>query len=310
MLSVVFAPKFLVLYLFIASATYIHLRGKVRHTVWRQLTDHSTFLAPLNTLIALSSSVPVRPMVDVERFPELAPLRIQWEMIRDEALALNDAGQIRPSEKYNDVAFNTFFRRGWKRFYLKWYGDPLPSAQALCPKTVELVQSIPTINAALFTLLPPGARLGDHRDPFAGSLRFHLGLVTPNDDACRIYIDGTPYSWRDGEAVMFDETFIHSAINETDKTRIILFCDIARPINNPIVRAITRFVTLYVVRITATQNVDTEQVGAINRVSGAIYAMKRFFERAKKANRRLYYLAKYILFAGVIYLIFIAGFRR
>ena len=76
----------------------------------------------------------------------------------------------------------------------------------------------------MFALLPPGGKLDAHRDPFAGSLRYHLGLVTPNSDKCRILVDGVPRVWRDGEAFMFDETFIHSAENTTDVSRMILFC--------------------------------------------------------------------------------------
>ena len=150
------------------------------------------------------------------QLPELAQLRDNWQVMRDEALALMGEGQIRAATGHNDLGFNSFFKEGWKRFYLKWYGAPLPSAQALCPKTVALVESLPSVNAAMFALLPPGGKLNRHRDPFAGSLRYHLGLSTPNSDACRIFIDGEPYSWRDGEDVLFDETFIHSAENKTD----------------------------------------------------------------------------------------------
>ncbi len=63
--------------------------------------------------------------------------------------------------------------------------------------------------------------------------------MTPNSDLCRIYIDGTPYAWRDGQDILFDETFIHSVNNETDETRLILFCDVARPMRTVIVRAST-----------------------------------------------------------------------
>jgi beta-hydroxylase len=296
--------KFLILYLYIASAVYVHFRGRVRHGFVRQLTDHSTFLAPLNMVITLFSAVPRKPILDVQKFSDLRPLRDHWTTIRDEALTLFEAGHIRGSDKHNDVAFNTFFRRGWKRFYLKWYDDVLPSAQQLCPKTVELVQSIPSVNAALFALLPAGGKLGEHRDPFAGSLRYHLGLITPNDDACRIYIDGTPYSWRDGQDIVFDETYIHSAANDTDQTRVILFCDVARPVHTSVVRGLNRFITKHIVKATATQNTEDEPIGAVNKVSGYVYAAKRFFERAKKANRRLYYMAKYAVMLGLLYLIF------
>ena len=90
-------------------------------------------------------------------------------------------------------------------------GHDLASAAQKCPRTVELLNQIPSIKAAMFASLPPGARLVRHRDPYAGSLRYHLGLRTPNSDQCRIFVDGEMYSWKDGEAVMFDETYIHRA---------------------------------------------------------------------------------------------------
>jgi beta-hydroxylase len=272
------APKFIVVYAFVASALYVHFRGRVRHTFVRQLKDHSTIFAPYNTLMYLFSAVPSKPFVDVQRLPELAKLRENWQVMRDEALGLMGEGQIRAATGHNDLGFNSFFKEGWKRFYLKWYGEPLPSAQALCPKTVALVESLPTVNAAMFALLPPGGKLNRHRDPFAGSLRYHLGLVTPNSDECRIFIDGEPYSWRDGQDVLFDETFIHSAENKTDITRIILFCDVARPLHTRWMTAVNRWVSRNIIRASATQNVETEHVGAANRIYamlGAAATLKR-----------------------------------
>ncbi len=307
MLQTALAPQLLVLYVFVGSALYIHFRGRVRHTFARQLTDHSTFIAPYNALVYAFSGVPSKPYVDVNTFPDLQPLRDNWEIIRDEAMQLYDAGHIRAAEKNNDIAFNTFFKRGWKRFYLKWYGDTMPSAAALCPKTVAMVNAIPSVNAALFALLPPGSKLGEHRDPFAGSLRFHLGLSTPNSDKCSITVDGERYSWRDGEAVMFDETFIHSAVNDSDTTRIILFCDITRPLKTPVMRGINNFMIRHVVKATAAQNDDGEAVGVVNKFSANVYQLKNFFKKAKSANRTVYYATKYALLGGAFYFLFLSG---
>jgi len=68
------APKFIVVYVFFASMMYIHLRGRVRHKFYRQLTDHSTFLGPYNALMYMFSVVAVSPKKKIERFPELRQL--------------------------------------------------------------------------------------------------------------------------------------------------------------------------------------------------------------------------------------------
>ena len=44
----------------------------------RQLTDHSTFMAPYNVLAYLFSAVPNQPYLDVAQLPDLAPLRDNW----------------------------------------------------------------------------------------------------------------------------------------------------------------------------------------------------------------------------------------
>lgn len=250
--------------------------------------------------------MPTKPYLEVRDFPELNRVRDNWQMIREEALKLFGEGHIRAAAKYNDLGFNSFFRTGWKRFYLKWYGDPLPSARDLCPGTVELLQSVPSINAAMFALLPPGGRLVRHRDPFAGSLRYHLGLVTPNSEKCRIIVDGQAYYWRDGEDVMFDETYIHYAENETAQTRLILFCDVERPLSNPIIAAVNRWVSRHVIKASETQNVDGERIGLLNRIFGYVYRVRLLGKRIKARNRGVYYLLKWLLIGGLLYWIFVA----
>jgi beta-hydroxylase len=291
--------------LLLLAVLHITLRGRVRHSLWRQITDHSTFMAPYNSVMYLSSAVPTTPYVDVELFPELQPLREQWRVIRDEGLQLFHDAHIRAASRYNDLGFNSFFRSGWKRFYLKWYEDFLPSARALCPKTTALLAGIPSVKAAMFAMLPPGARLNRHRDPFAGSLRFHLGLSTPNSPDCRIVVDGEPYFWKDGEAVMFDETYIHYAENRTDMPRLILFCDIDRPLSNPLARFLNRSVGRRLLQASATQNVAGEHVGVFNRIFGWVYRIRLAAKRLKAWNRTTYYALKWLLVGVLLYAIFL-----
>jgi beta-hydroxylase len=293
-------PKFLILLSFAAAGAFVHFRGRVRHSIARQLTDHSTFMAPYNTLMYAFSAVPARPFIDVGNFPELKILQENWQTIRDEGLRLFDEGYIRAASKYNDLGFNSFFKSGWKRFYLKWYDDPLPSARALCPTTTALVEKIPSIHAAMFALLPPGARLPSHRDPFAGSLRYHLGLKTPNSEQCRIIVDGELYYWKDGEAVVFDETYIHRAENQTEQNRLILFCDIERPLSNPIGRFLNRYIGQPLARAAATQNLEGDKVGFLNRLFGIAYQFRLLAKRIKQWNRTVYYFVKWTLIGGLL----------
>lgn len=297
--------KWIVLAVFLACGLYVHRRGRVRHRLGRQLTDHSTFMAPINCLMYGFSRVPTTPYVDPALFPELEPLRRYWQEIREEALNLRELQKIKASDQYNDVGFNSFFRRGWKRFYLKWYDEAHPSASALCPLTTELLRAIPSVKAAMFTELPPGSHLHPHRDPFAGSLRLHLGLATPNDDGCYISVDGEKYSWRDGEWVMFDETYIHYAKNETDGDRVILFCDVERPVTQRWVRSVNRWVGRHLVAAAASPNEAGDRTGGLNRAFKYFYAVRLRAKALRARNQRLYYALKWSILAVILAAIFL-----
>jgi beta-hydroxylase len=285
------SPRWLALGALVVSAAFVHFRGRVRLKFTRQITDHSTFTAPYNSLVYLFSRTPNRPYHEVTDFPELRTLRDNWRVFREEGLALMNAGHIREATGPNDVGFHTFFKRGWKRFYLKWYGEWPPSALRLCPRSAALLQAIPSVKGAMFALLPPGGKLGRHRDPFAGSLRYHLGLDTPNHDDCWIEVDGVRRSWRDGEAMIFDETYVHEAFNGCDTTRLILFCDVERPLPPPM-DAVNRAVMRSVMNATHAPNMEGESIGAINRLYGHVAGAIEAGKRLKARDRRLYYLIK------------------
>jgi beta-hydroxylase len=299
------APKFLVLYVFVFSSLYVHFRGRARFSILRQLGNHSTLMAPYNVLMYAFSAVPARPYLDLRDFPDLAKLRDNWETIRDEACALLNEGGLKADKNHVDLGFNSFFQRGWRRFYLKWYDAPPPSALALCPKTVALLQSIPSINAALLTFLPPHSRLNEHRDPSAASLRYQLGLVTPNSDDCFIDVDGEHYSWRDGGDVLFDETYLHFVENRTDKSRLVLLCDVERPLHWAPIRALNRLFERVILRAAGTRNEQTEHVGWVNRLYQPVGVLKDWLKRIKGMNKPVFNAIKYVFIAGSLYWIFL-----
>src|SRR5438067_300921 len=219
--------KWLAMGVYLVSVLHVHLRGKARLPLRRQLVDQSTFMAPINVFMHLFSRAPSTAFIPAVDLPELGPLTQHWRTIRAEAEQLLTLRQgLQDSE---DPNLDAFLKKGWKHFYLKWYDAVHTSARQLCPQTFALLQAIPAVKVATFAELPPGGIIRPHRDPFAGWVRYHLGLATPGSPGCFIEVDGERHCWRDGQALIFDETYLHWAANHSRRGRLILLCDIERP---------------------------------------------------------------------------------
>ncbi len=292
--------KLILLTAFFSSIAYAQFRGRTRQPWRRQIFGHSTLMAPLNAMMYLLSRVPTAPYVSVDLFDGLRELESHWHEIRDEAEAMAEMRRIRAAEHNDDAGFNSFFKEGWKRFYLKWYVVSPPSALRYCPRTVELLRRTDCVKAALFAELPAGAKLNPHRDPYAGSMRYHLGLSTPNDDQCRIWVDGEPYSWRDGEGVVFDETFVHWVRNDTDRSRLILLCDLERPLRFRWAETLNRAFARHVMSAAAAPNDSGDRTGLIGRLFRFSFVAGQYRRRFKNWNPLLYKLTRYGLIVALI----------
>ena len=283
----------------LGSMAYVYaMRGYVRYDSFVEYLQKGwPIFTPYNCLLYLFTRPKARhPIMDMSEFPELKSLRDNWEIIAEEGKRLMEQGSFDAttdpdSSSYYDVGFRTFYKYGWSKFYLSWYGYTHESAKQTCPKTVELISKIPNVNGALFTMLPPGGQLTRHLDPFASSLRYHLGLATPNDDACFINVDGQTYSWRDGEELLFDETYLHFVKNNSDQSRLILMCEVERPmsmmgriVNWPYKQIITAF---------TVPNTELDKRGFANRTFQTLMPLFEKSKTLKETNLFLYKILKY-----------------
>lgn len=182
------------------------------------------FTALPNLLIAWDAPHPpiLRAGDILPLFPGAARLREHHKVIREEALAARTA-------KLDSVFFNKITDEKWSGLVLKWYG-PLTEESSQCPQTSALIESLPQVKLAMFSVLKPGAVFTPHTGPSRACLRYHLAVDAPGTADCAITVDGEPFVWNTGEDVMFDDTFVHSVRNDTDKTRIVLFLDVVRPV--------------------------------------------------------------------------------
>jgi len=182
-----------------------------------------------NTAVRTLTSAP--PVFDANAFPSHAIIKANWKDIQREAMTLYSKKEKMPDMDFYGTHnnFTDPSEKGWKTFVLKWYQEPASATRRACPRTSQIIAACPDIHAAMFSILEPGKRIPEHRGPSTAFLRYHLGLKVPKSPGCYITVDGQRLHWKEGEALVFDDTYAHSVQNSTDEPRIILFIDIERP---------------------------------------------------------------------------------
>ena len=172
---------------------------------------------------------------DNATFPWIAGVEHEWEKIRAELERILVRKDELPAfhELSADVRTITT-DRDWKTFFLTGYGLRSKRNIALCPETWRIVQTIPGLKTAMFSILEPGKHLPAHRGPYNGVLRLHLGLLVPEPRGlAAIRVGQQIHHWQEGEAVVFDDAYEHEAWNRTAGVRVVLFVDFVKPLRFP-----------------------------------------------------------------------------
>jgi ornithine lipid ester-linked acyl 2-hydroxylase len=124
--------------------------------------------------------------------------------------------------------------RDWKTFFLCGYGMRSDANIAQCPDTWRIVNKIPGLITAMFSILEPGKHIPHHRGPYNGVLRLHVGLIVPGPrEKVKIRVDKEICHWSEGKALIFDDAYDHEAWNGSDKLRVVLFVDFVKPLRFP-----------------------------------------------------------------------------
>lgn len=195
------------------------------------------FLGFINNVITFSHPYDTH-VFNSDKFENNSYLRENWKVFQTEALNLYSKKDelINPSQLSKSF-FNEIDKEKdqWKVFVIKWYDKSLDNAKKLCPNTTAIIENCPNIHIAMFSILEPGKYIPPHKGPFKGCLRYHLGLKIPKDrENCYIKVNNEKFSWKEGESLVFDDTYEHSVHNNTKEPRIILFIDIERPLSYPL----------------------------------------------------------------------------
>ncbi|MBI2800522.1 MAG: aspartyl/asparaginyl beta-hydroxylase domain-containing protein [Gammaproteobacteria bacterium] len=179
---------------------------------------------------------------EVEQFPWARELERHWPEIRAELDQLLEARSRIPTfQEVSPEQHAVSNDERWRTYFFYVFGTCIDGNCQRCPRTAELLATVPGLGNAMFSVLLPGKYIPEHRGPYKGLLRYHLALRVPEStESCWIDVKGERRHWREGESLIFDDSFVHSAGNDSGAIRVVLFLDFPRPLP-PLVATVNRF---------------------------------------------------------------------
>jgi aspartyl/asparaginyl beta-hydroxylase (cupin superfamily) len=182
--------------------------------------------------------MPQREFYEREEFPWIADMEAAIPDMQDELnQVLSETSLFDPYVKShpdrprpnNPLLDNA----NWGALYFWQNGDAVAENIAKCPKTVAALERapIPVIQdrspMALYSVLEPDTHIAPHFGLLNTRLICHIPLILPSDCAIRVGSETRP--WKDGEALIFDDSFEHEAWNRSQERRVILLFEVWRP---------------------------------------------------------------------------------
>ena len=209
--------------------------------------DYHIFKSALNGYLGLHMDKENRPTFFniSQAYPALDAVTKAFPAIRKEFDALLEQGLALP--QYHEVdsgerAISSTTPNRWNVFMLECLGYKVGPNVARCPETMNALANVPDMIQAFFSILDPGKSVPEHEGPYLGYLRYHLGLRVPKNNPPKIVVNGQDHVWKEGEGVLFDDSWPHKVINESDELRAVLIVDVRRPM--PVTaNAVNKFVT-------------------------------------------------------------------
>jgi aspartyl/asparaginyl beta-hydroxylase (cupin superfamily) len=221
--------------------------------------DYHIFKSVVNAFFGLFIGRKTRPTFFniTEAYPELDRVTRAYPAIQKEFDRL--IGEWKELPQYHDVDpgernISATTPKRWNVFMLEVMGHKPVQNRAACPETCRALASVPNMIQAFFSILDPGKSVPEHEGPYLGYLRYHLGVRVPRQNPPKLVVNRQDYVWKEGEAVLFDDSWPHSVVNSSNELRAVLIVDVRRPM--PFLADLcNRFITDVVARHTYGRSV-------------------------------------------------------
>jgi aspartate beta-hydroxylase len=171
-------------------------------------------------------------------FPWIEALEADTDAIRRELVALLPSVSGR-ERVFTSDALEQQNLRGvgaaptWNGYYFYRHGQRREDTCSSCPITAQALDRVPLSHIrehgpeVLFSVFTAGTHLLPHRGVTNTRLVGHLPLIVPPD--CALVVGGEKHEWREGEVVVFDDTYEHEAWNRSEQVRVVMIFDIWNP---------------------------------------------------------------------------------
>ena len=104
------------------------------------------------------------PILDKSRFPWIAGLEANAPTIRAELESvLAERDRLPTMQSISKTQRKIIKTDGWKTYFFNAYGVRADENCARCPKTAALIDAIPDLEVAFFSILAPGSHIAAHR---------------------------------------------------------------------------------------------------------------------------------------------------
>ena len=184
--------------------------------------------------------LPPGPYHDPMLQPWATKLRDAWQEIRDEAAELLREDRdfvsflgLKPGQPAPGSIGGAAANPAWDAFFFYNHGVRYDANHERCPRTSALLESIELCRIPrqapeiCFSLIRPQSAILPHYGVTNIRLVFPLPLIVPPD--CALNVAGVEHRWREGEPILFDDTYQHEAWNRSDQPRLILLMDCWNP---------------------------------------------------------------------------------
>ncbi len=176
---------------------------------------------------------------DVDRtYPALRAIDRNLDVIQEELGAI--LPRIGEFPRYHEVdprqaSISAASPGNWRTLFLHIdaAGKSFPNRR-LCPRTVEILDSIPGVTQAFFSILDPRKCVPAHDGPHHYYLRYHTALRVPKKNPPALRVKDQYYTWKERESLLFDDSWNHEVVNESDEMRVVLITDVMRPVPWPL----------------------------------------------------------------------------